>query len=463
MKNQAKDKLESNDAVEKVFPHSVFVPYDPKNVGLYACSGFPFAVPYEYTGWRDETMAWKKTCYLHGNLNPSPTYRIKGPDALKFLSDTCVNGFSNFPIGTGKHAIMCNEEGLVMMDGVLLRLGKDDFITYWLAPYIAYALMKGNYNAVGEDLTMQVFLFQVAGPRSLEVLEAATGDDLHDIRFMHHRLSSIDGMKVNVLRMGMAGTLAYELHGQVGDARPVYRAILKAGEPFGIRRLGMHAYMMNHTEDGFPQAYYHFPYPWAEDKGFAEFLAKIGGAIGFDANFAGSMGTDIRLRYRNPVELGWAGMIKFDHDFVGRKALEKEVANPRRKMVTLLWNAEDIIDVYTSQFQPGEPYHNMDEPNHFPYEHGPHTFYADKVLKDGKLVGISSGRAYSYYYREILSLCSIDVAHSAIGTEVIVLWGDPGTRQKKIRATVSRFPYLNENRNQDVDVSKIPHLAAKKS
>ena len=461
MENQAKGKLESNDAVGKVLPHSVFVPYDPKAVDLYLGTGFGYAIPWEYTGSRDETMSWKETCYLHGNLNPTPTFRIKGPDALKFLSDTCVNSFANFPIGTGKHAIMCNEEGLVMMDGVLLRLGEDDFITYWMAPYIVYALMKGNYDAVGENLTGQVFLFQVAGPRSLEVLEAATGDDLHDIRFMHHRMSSINGMEVRVLRMGMAGTLAYEVHGQVGDAHPVYNAILKAGEPFGIRRLGHHAYMMNHTEDGFPQAYYHFPYPWDEDKGFKEFLDKLGYFIRF-GNLRGSMGTDIRLRYRNPVELGWAGMIKFDHDFVGRKSLEKEVANPRRKMVTLVWNTEDIIDVYASQFQPGEPYANMDDPNHHPIKNANSILYADKVLKDGKLVGISSGRAYSYYFREMLSLCSIDVAHSALGTEVIVLWGDPGTRQKEIRATVSRFPYLSENRNQDVDVSKIPHLAARK-
>ena len=62
----------------------------------------------------------------------------------------------------------------------------------------------------------------------------------------------------------------------------------------------------------------------------------------------------------------------------------------------------------------------------------------------------------------MISLCSIDVEYGASGTEVIVLWGDPGTRQKDIRATVSRFPYLNENRNQAVDVSKIPCHAVKK-
>lgn len=85
------------------------------------------------------------------------------------------------------------------------------------------------------------------------------------------------------------------------------------------------------------------------------------------------------------------------------------------------------------------------------------TFYADKVLEDGKLVGIKFGSLNSYYYRQMISLCTIDVEYSDIDTKVIVVWGDPGTRQKEIHAVVSRFPYLNENRNEDVDVSKIPH------
>ncbi len=440
--------------VSKTADRSPFVPHDP-SVHLYVGNTFNHIVPYEYTGWRDETMAWKDTSYIHGNLNPSPTYRITGPDALKFLSDTCVNSFKNFPIGSGKHAIMCNEAGQVMMDGVLVRLAEDDFITYWMAPYIGYALEKGNYNAVGEDLTGKVFLFQLAGPKSLEILEKATGQDLHEILFMRQGKSSIKGMAFSVLRMGMAGTLAYELHGKIEDAIPVYNALLDAGAEFGIRRLGMRAYMMNHTEDGFPQAYYHFPYPWGEDQGFAKALGQWDRMW---ASLRGSMGTDIKLRYRTPVELGWGKMIKFDHEFVGRAALEKEIAHPRRKMVTLVWNVDDILDVHASQYRPGVPYLPMDEPNHAPGT----GLWADKVLKNGKVVGISSGRAYSYNYREMLSLCSIDVAEGEPGNEVKVLWGEEGSRQKEIRAIVSRFPYLNENRNQDVDVGNIPRVNAGK-
>ena len=134
MENQAPNKPDSISLVGRVFAHSPYVPYDPR-VPLYQCCGRPFAIPYEYTGWRDETMSWKETCYIHGNLNPSPTYRITGPGALKFLTDTCVNSFANFPVGTGKHAIMCTKK-VVMMDGVLLRLGDADFITYWMEPYM---------------------------------------------------------------------------------------------------------------------------------------------------------------------------------------------------------------------------------------------------------------------------------------------------------------------------------------
>lgn len=461
METKTNNALEVN--VEKLFPLPIYTPYDPK-VDLYVYSrsslGFEHVVPWEYSAWRDEVMSWKETCYLHAGLNPAPTYRVKGPDAMKFFADISVNSFAKFPIGTLKHCIMGNEKGLIMADGVLLRVGEDEFITYFLAPYAAYKLETGNYDAKGEYI-FDGFIFQLAGPRSLEILETATGECLHDIKFGRLRMSSIEGMEIEIVRMGMAGTLAYEAHGRTKDALPIYNAIITAGESFGIKKLGFRAYQMNHTEGGFPQAFIHFPYPWGDDKGFLEFLSKMKKTRGSSAALLGSMGTDIRLRYRNPVELGWEKMIKFDHDFIGRKALEKEVANPRRKMVTLVWNVEDIMEVYASQFQPGEPYMPM-EPSHFGQVNGNAVLHADQVIKDGKLVGISSGRIYSYYYRQMISLCSIDTEHSALGNEVSVLWGNPSTRQKAIRATVSRFPYLKENRNEHVDVSTIPCQAIKK-
>jgi glycine cleavage system aminomethyltransferase T len=167
------------------------------------------------------------------------------------------------------------------------------------------------------------------------------------------------------------------------------------------------------------------------------------------------MGTDMSLRYRNPVELGWARTIKFDHDFIGRAALEKLVAEPKRAMVTLVWYKDDMLEVCASQFETDEHYLPL-TPAHFGQAHGAGELWADKVFVGETQIGISSGRNYSYFYRKMLSLCSIDVAYANDGTEVEVLWGEDNARQKRIKAVVSRFPYLNLERNENVDVNLIP-------
>jgi vanillate/3-O-methylgallate O-demethylase len=76
--------------------------------------------------------------------------------------------------------------------------------------------------------------------------------------------------------------------------------------------------------------------------------------------------------------------------------------------------------------------------------------YADKVLRDGQIVGVTTSRGYSYSFRKMLSLCTIDVQHAEPGTEVIVVWGNPGHPQKQIRATVAPAPYKQDNRRADV-------------
>jgi hypothetical protein len=66
--------------------------------------------------------------------------------------------------------------------------------------------------------------------------------------------------------------------------------------------------------------------------------------------------------YRTPAECGWAKMVKFDHEFIGRKALEAEAANPKHTLVTLEWNSEDVTDVWASLLKDEEPFKWMDLP-----------------------------------------------------------------------------------------------------
>jgi vanillate/3-O-methylgallate O-demethylase len=125
--------------------------------------------------------------------------------------------------------------------------------------------------------------------------------------------------------------------------------------------------------------------------------------------------------------------------------MEAEVASPRRLMRTLVWNPQDVIDVYASLFRQDQPYEFMEMPRD---QRG--FMYADKVTKNGSTVGVATSRGYSYYFREMLSLCTIGVAQSEPGTEVAVVWGDPGKPQREIRATVAPAPYKTDNRRADL-------------
>lgn len=471
MSQQTLDNTMSEQIVDgKYLKHSPFMPYDPHcstvvmseggQLASFAKGGFG---PYEYTGWEDETLSWHDNAFIHAGLNPTTMYRLKGPDALKLLSDVSVNSFKYWEehpqetIGRSKHAIMCDENGKIIIHGMVQRTGEDEFLTYWLWPYLGFVIDKGGYDVVGENITGDRFLFQIGGPRSLEIIEAASQEDHHDLRFLRFEDGTIAGKDVSIWRIGMCGTLAYEVHGRTEDALDVYRAIIDAGEEFGIRRLGKNGYRVVHTEGGFPQIFYHFPF--AIPEGFFEYVMTQD-LYGFAAPvLSGSADPDPSQLVRSPLEVGWGNMIKFDHDFIGRAALEREVANPVRTMVTLEWNHEDLLGLVQAQFDPENKVASLPWSQDWDFYNGSNNAHTDKVVDDtGKSIGLSSGRMFSPHYKEMISLCTIDVEHAKLGTEVNVVWGEHGQPTKNIRATVARFPYIDENRNENVDTSTIPRL-----
>ena len=160
---------------------------------------------------------------------------------------------------------------------------------------------------------------------------------------------------------------------------------------------------------------------------------------------------DIRALFRSPVELGWARNIKFDHDFLGRQALEAEVASPQRTMVTLVWNSDDVVDVYASLFRDGPTFQPMELPRNLLG-----CMYADAVMHENRLVGVTTSRCYSYHFRKMISLCTIDYGLCEPGTEVSLIWGQPGGAQKRIRATVAPAPYKRDNRRVDLSTLLAP-------
>jgi vanillate/3-O-methylgallate O-demethylase len=180
------------------------------------------------------------------------------------------------------------------------------------------------------------------------------------------------------------------------------------------------------------------------------------GADSYEAvgSIGGSFVSDrIEDYYVTPYDLGYGPFVRFDHDFVGREALEAMADRPHRKKVTLAWNAEDIGRIWASQADTSElPCKYFD----LPLANYASSNY-DRVEANGHLVGFSMFTGYSYNERSALSLATVD-PDVELGNEVIVTWGEPdgGTRKKtvephrqiQVRAIVSPVPYSRTAREE---------------
>ena len=431
-------------------------------------NGSVFKLPYEYTGWREEQMASKESAYLGTYLNQASKTDICGPDAVKFLNCVCTNNFDNLKVGRIRHGVVCNERGQIMVDGVIMKLDEDLFRAYCFSPIMDFLLKKygQEYNIQTTDRTLEEFLFQIDGASSYEIVYEAVGQDhrLNEIKFAQHDKFMIDGKEVIILRMGMTGNLAYEVHGKMSEAKEIYDYIWNIGKKKNMKKLGAHAYTMGHTEGGFSNMGLHYPMPWfeSEDAGFEGLVQYLQSRPGLgytneNRRLLGSVGEELDMRFVTPFDVGWNSLVKFDHDFTGRATLEKIAENPPRAVVTLEWNVDDIMDIYGSQFRGKEvePYDYIDDrPNDMEQTSSLMAYFADKVVKNGEQIGISVGRQVSQYYHRMISLAYVKPEFAKLGTELEVVWGYPGHPQKLVRTKVAPFPYLNLTNNRSEDAAK---------
>ena len=153
----------------------------------------------------------------------------------------------------------------------------------------------------------------------------------------------------------MAGEPGFEFVGPWEDRDAVIGAILDAGKKHGLVQVGGRAYLTNSLESGWlPRPLPAF-YSGESTADFRKWLS----ASDIDANVSlgGSFYSEnLDDYYLSPYDAGYGRVIKFDHDFIGREALEKQVETGRagaRRKVTLAWNGEDTEKAFGSMFHEG--------------------------------------------------------------------------------------------------------------
>src|SRR5262249_41083114 len=170
------------------------------------------------------------------------------------------------------------------------------------------------------------------------------------IRFFNMDILTIAGHDIRALRHGMVGQPGWELFGPWEYGDEVRDAIVAAGQEYGIRQVGSRTYPTTCLESGWIPSPLPAIYVDEELRGYRQWLG--GKSYEAMASLGGSFdSSDITDYYLTPYDLGYGPFVKFDHEFVGREALEKIALNPKRQKVTLVWNGDDLARVFRSLFQ----------------------------------------------------------------------------------------------------------------
>ncbi|HWH27262.1 MAG TPA: aminomethyl transferase family protein [Pseudolysinimonas sp.] len=416
------------------------------------------AMPYPkvYTNWVDEQTAWHTSAILFDQSYHMTDLYITGPDRVRLVSDTAVNSFANFGAGMAKQYVPVNEQGYVIGDAILLGLSDDELVIVGNTPclnWIKYQAKLGNYDVTFVQdnggfegpVPKRMYRYEVQGPKALQVIEKAVGKAIDPIKFFRMGTFEIAGHKVTALNHTMAGVpgndnTGLELFGPYAEGPDVLEALISAGEEFGMLRGGATSYLSSLVESGWIP----IPMPpiWGDEpqsKAYRESLPDDSEERWIPIR--GSFRSDnIEDYYARPWDLGYERIVKFDHEFIGRAALEASLEKPRRTKVWLEWNREDTQKLLASSLMDGdqgarqiELAANMD------------TY--DEVRADGKLVGFAQIHGWTANLGAWVSLASIDRDAAVDGTEVEITWGDPDGgvgnpfvaphRQVKIRAVVS--------------------------
>ena len=211
---------------------------------------------------------------------------------------------------------------------------------------------------------------------------------LTGMKFFYMTRFTIGGCEVRALRHGMAGEPGLEIWGPWEEREKVHAAILEVGKAFNLTQVGGRAYHTNVLESGWWPRPIPAIYSDPRLKDYRDWL----GANCYEAvaPLGGSFYSEnIEDYYCTPFDLDYGRLIAFDHDFIGREALEKMVAEGRDKARykrTLVWNAEDVTAaIGSSMFGEGPGAKFMNLPVAL-YD----TFHCDRIEVDGKVVGISN-------------------------------------------------------------------------
>ena len=304
---------------------------------------------------------------------------ITGPDAYKFIQLLTPRDLSNLAIGQCKYVLIINNDGGILNDPVLLRLGENHF---WLSLGDSDILLWAQGVAINSNLEVKIIEpdvspLQLQGPKSAKIMQALVGDSILDLKYYWLRELELDGIPVVISRTGWSSELGYEIFlRDSSKGNVLWEKIMSTGKKFGL------------------------------EPGHTSSIRRIEGAmLSYHAD------ADINT---NPFELGLDRLVTLDKElnFIGKEALKKiKKKGIKRKQVGLILDCEPLK--------------------------GPNTTFW-KISKDNKLVGKVTSAVYSPRLKKNIALAMISIDLIEIGTVL-----DIESPYSKIKGTVVNKPFYD--------------------
>ena len=178
-------------------------------------------------------------------------FRIHGADALKALQRVYVSDMSKVREGRVKYSAMCNDDGCVIDDGVVVKLGENDYYfttstgrAGQTVEWFRYHTRYDNWDFNLVNLTDAMGVINLAGPNARKVLEKVVDGDVSNQAFGYSECRTFDiqgTVSCRIMRLGFVGELSYELHVPSSYMKSVWLMLKEAGRDLGIRNFGVEA------------------------------------------------------------------------------------------------------------------------------------------------------------------------------------------------------------------------------
>ncbi|HXT52302.1 MAG TPA: aminomethyltransferase family protein [Thermoanaerobaculia bacterium] len=375
-------------------------------------SGYAAVCSYDTTHDR-EYFAFRQSAGLL-DVSPLFKYEVYGPDAAALLSRMMVRDVSKLKVGRVGYSCWCDDQGKVIDDGTVTRWDEDYYRVTAADPTLHWLQAVGRGMRVTlEDSSARIAVVALQGPRSREVLRAASDADMDSLKFFGATKARLDSLDVWITRTGYTGDLGYEVWVEKEHANRLWDALMDAGSAHGITAAGLDALDVSRIEAGF---------------------------ILLGVDYFSAPKVVLEARKSTPAEAGLGWLVDFERprfpNFVGRAALEAEKKRgPAWALVGLevAWEALEAL------------YESFSLPPNLPA-----TARRDGLPVydgNGKQVGKVTSHTWSPILKKYIALTSVHTEHAAPGT-VLQMEHTVEYERRRVPAKVVKTPFFDPERKR---------------